>query len=133
MKHGIIGMKTRGWFLVDHKNKLNADFVHTSCLTEVIECWWLAHLGYKPLGASCDVLTCRMVPPHIRVLFEECAGVVPALVGIATEDPHVEHDVPLEPILSQSVNRKRELCKCLKPLLGPILEYMIHLPRNYDD
>ena len=69
----------------------------------------LAHLGYRPsLGASHDVSICRMVPPHIRVLFEECAGVVPEPVGIGTEDPHVEHDVPLEPLLSQSVNRKRE-------------------------
>ena len=69
----------------------------------------LAHLGYRPiLGASRDVSICRMVPPHIRVLFEECAGVVPEPVGIGTEDPYVEHDVPLEPLLSQSVNRKRE-------------------------
>ena len=36
----------------------------------------LAHLGYRPgLGASRDVSICRMVPLHIRVLFEECAGV----------------------------------------------------------
>ena len=69
----------------------------------------LAHLGYRPnLGASRDVSICRMVPPHIRVLFEECAGIVLEPVGIGTEDPHVEHDVPLEPILSQSVNRERE-------------------------
>ena len=69
----------------------------------------LAHLGYRPgLGASRDVSICRMVPPHIRVLFEECAGVVPEPIGIATKDPHVEHDVPLEPILSQSVNMERE-------------------------
>ena len=69
----------------------------------------LAHLGYRPsLGASCDVSICRMVPPHTRILFEECVGVVPEHVGIATEDPHVEHDVPLEPILSQSVNRGRK-------------------------
>ena len=69
----------------------------------------LTHLGYRPsLGASHDVSICRMVPPHIRVLFEECAGVVPEPVGIGTEDPHVEHDVPLEPLLSQSVNRERE-------------------------
>ena len=68
----------------------------------------LAHLGYRPLGASRDVLICRMVPPHIRVLFEECASVVPKPVGIAIKDPHVEHDVPLEPILLQSVNNERE-------------------------
>ena len=67
-----------------------------------------AHLGYRPLGASHDVSTSRMVPLHIRVLFEECAGVVSKHVGIATEDQHVEHDVQLEPILSQSVNRERE-------------------------
>ena len=67
----------------------------------------LAHLRYRPsLGASRNVSICRMVPLHIRVLFEEC--VVPEPVGIGTEDPHVEHDVPLEPILSQSVNRERE-------------------------
>ena len=68
----------------------------------------LAYLGYRPLGASCDVLICRMVPPHIRVLFEECAGVVLEPVGIATEDPHVEHDILLEPIFSQFVNSERE-------------------------
>ena len=69
----------------------------------------LAHLGYKPgLGASRDVSICRMVPPHIRVLFEECTGVVLEPVGIATKDPHVEHDVPLGPILLQLVNRERE-------------------------
>ena len=69
----------------------------------------LAHLGYRPgLGASRGVSICRMVPSYIRVLFEECAGVVPKPVGITTEDPHVEHNVPLEPILSQSVNRERE-------------------------
>ena len=49
-----------------------------------------------------------MVPLHIRVLFEECAGVVLEPVGIATEDPHMEHDVSLEHILSQSINRERE-------------------------
>ena len=69
----------------------------------------LAHLGYRPsLGASRDVSICRMVPPHMRVLFEECAGVVPEPVGIGIEDPHVDHDVPLEPLLSRSVNTKRE-------------------------
>ena len=69
----------------------------------------LAHLGYRQgLGASCDVSICRMVPPHIRVLFEECAGIVSKPIGIATKDPHVKHDVLLEPILSQSVNRERE-------------------------
>ena len=68
----------------------------------------LVHLSYRSLGASHDVSICRMVPPHIRVLFEECVGVVLELVGIATEDPHVEHDVPLEPILLQSVNSKRK-------------------------
>ena len=61
----------------------------------------LAHLGYRPsLGASRNVSICRMVPPHIRVLFEECAGVISEPVGIATDDPHVEHNVPLEPTLS---------------------------------
>ena len=76
----------------------------------------LAHLGYRPgLGASRDVSICRMVPLHIGVLFEEYVGIVHEPVGIlhepvgiGTEDPHVEHDVPLEPILSQSVNRERE-------------------------
>ena len=70
----------------------------------------LAHLGYRPgLGASRDVSICRMVPLHIRVLFEECAGIVPEPVSIGTEDPHVEHDVPLEPILLQSVNKERDV------------------------
>ena len=52
-----------------------------------------------------------MVPPHIRVLFEEYAGIVLEPVGIATEDPYVEHDVLLEPILLQSVNSEREPMK----------------------
>ena len=68
----------------------------------------LAHLGYRPLAALRDVLICRMVPLHIRVLFEECADIVPKPVGIATEDPHVEQDVLLKPILSHSINSKRE-------------------------
>ena len=68
----------------------------------------LARVGYRPLGASRDVSICRMVPPHIRVLFEEYAGVVLEPVGIATKDPHVEHNVSLKPILSRSVNRERE-------------------------
>ena len=69
----------------------------------------LAHLGCRPgLEASRDVSICRMVPSHIRVLFEKCAGVVSKPVGIATEDPHVEYNVPFEPILSQSVNKERE-------------------------
>ena len=69
----------------------------------------LAHLGYRPgLGASRDVSICRMVPLHTRVLFEECAGIVPEPIGVGTKDLHVEHDVPLEPILLQSVNRERK-------------------------
>ena len=39
MKHGIVGMKTRGCFLVDHNGRLNVGFALTSCLIEVIECW----------------------------------------------------------------------------------------------
>ena len=68
----------------------------------------LAHLSYRPLGASRNVSICKMVPPHIKVLFEECVGIVPKPVGIATEDPHMEHNILLEPILLQSVNNKRE-------------------------
>ena len=68
----------------------------------------LAHLGYRPLGASRDVSICRMVLPHIKVLFEECAGIVPEHVSIAIEDPYVEHDVPLKPIMLQSVNNERK-------------------------
>jgi hypothetical protein len=69
----------------------------------------LAHLGYiPPLGGSCDVSTCRMVPPHIRVLFEDCGGVVPLHVGIENEDPPVRDDVPLEPIIADSVDSEPE-------------------------
>ena len=68
----------------------------------------LAYLDYRPLGASRDVSISRMVPPHIRVLFEECTSVVSELVGITTEDPYVEHDVPLKPILLQSINNERK-------------------------
>lgn len=69
----------------------------------------LAYLGYRPLlRGSRDVSICRMVPPHIGVLFEECTGVVHESVGIATEDPHVEDNVPLKPILSQFVNNEKD-------------------------
>ena len=39
MKHGIVGMKTRGCFPIDHNSGLNVGFALTSCLIEVIECW----------------------------------------------------------------------------------------------
>jgi hypothetical protein len=69
----------------------------------------LAHLGYRPpLGGACDVTTCRMVPPHIRVLFEDCGGVVPLHVSIENEDPPVQNDVPLEPIIADSVDSETE-------------------------
>ena len=69
----------------------------------------LAHLGYRPsLGAPRDVSICRIVPPHIKILFEGCASIVPEPIGIATKATHLEHDVPVEPILSQLVNRERE-------------------------
>ena len=94
----------------------------------------LAHLGYRPdLGASRDVSICRMVPLHIRVLFEECASVVPEPVGIGTEDPHVEHDVPLEPILLQSVNREREPLQMSQMTSRSNTRVRIRLPRNYDN
>lgn len=64
----------------------------------------LAHLGYRPpVGGACDVSTCRMVPPHIRVLFEHCRGIVPLYVGILNEDSPVRDIVPLEPIIADSV------------------------------
>jgi hypothetical protein len=67
----------------------------------------LAYLGYRPpLGGACDVSTCRMVPPHIRVLFEDCKGVVPLQVGIENEDPPMRDDVSLEPIIADSVDSK---------------------------
>ena len=69
----------------------------------------LAYLGYRPpLGGACDVSTCKMVPPHIRVLFEDCGGVVPLHVGIVNEDPPVRDDVPLEPIIADSVDSETE-------------------------
>ena len=62
----------------------------------------LVHLGYRPaIGGAHDVSTCIMVPSYIRVLFEECGGIVPEHVGIANED-----DVPVEPILSQSIDNE---------------------------
>ena len=39
IKHGIVGMKTRGCFSVDHSGGLNVGFALISCLIEVIECW----------------------------------------------------------------------------------------------
>ena len=47
-----------------------------------------------------------MVPPHIRVLFEECRGIVLKHVGIVNKDPLVQDDVPLELILLQSVDNE---------------------------
>jgi hypothetical protein len=69
----------------------------------------LAHLGYRPpLGGACDVSSCRMVPPHIRVLFENCGGNVPLHVGIVNEDSPMRDDVPLEPIIADSVVNETE-------------------------
>ena len=67
----------------------------------------LAHLGYRPpLEGARDVSTYRMIPPHIRVLFEECGGIVPKHIGIVNEDPLVRDDVPLESILLQYVDNE---------------------------
>ena len=67
----------------------------------------LAYLGYRPIvGGVRDVSTCTMVPSYIRVLFEECGGVVPEHVGIAYEDPEMEVDASVEPILSQSIDNE---------------------------
>ena len=67
----------------------------------------LAHLDYRPaVGGAHDVSTCTMVPSYIRVLFEECKGVVPEHVGIANEDPEMEDNAPVEPILSQSIDNE---------------------------
>ena len=69
----------------------------------------LAHLGYRPpLGGACDVSSCRMVPPHVRVLFENCGGNVPLHVGIVNEDSPMRDDVPLEPIIADSVVSETE-------------------------
>jgi hypothetical protein len=69
----------------------------------------LAHLGYRPhVGGVCDVSTCRMVPPHIRVLFEHCGGIVPLHVGIVNDDSPVPNIVPLEPIIADSVISETE-------------------------
>ena len=65
----------------------------------------LAHLGYRPtIGEARDVSTCTMVPSYIRILFEECRGVVPEHVGFANKDPEMEDDALVEPILSQSLD-----------------------------
>ena len=98
-------MKTRIWFLVDHRSKLNANFVHFMSYQGDR---MLAHLDYRLLGASCDVSIYRMVHLQIKVLFEECTDIIPEPIGIVTEDPHVEHDVPLESILLQSVSKERK-------------------------
>ena len=67
----------------------------------------LAHLGYRlAVGGARDVSMCTMVPSYIRVLFEECGGVVPEHVGIAKEDLEMEDDAPEEPILPQSVDNE---------------------------
>ena len=107
MTHGIIGMMTKG--MVPGRSQKQVKCRFCPHIMSYRGDRMLAHLGYRLcLGASRDVSICRMVPLHIRVLFEEYAGVVPKPVGIGIEDPHVEHDVPLEPILSQLVNRERE-------------------------
>ena len=67
----------------------------------------LAHLGYRPaVGGARDVSTCTMIPSYIKVLFEECRGVVSEHVGIANEDPEMEDNASVEPILSQSVDNE---------------------------
>ena len=67
----------------------------------------LAHLGYKsPIGGARDVSTCTMVPSYISILFEECGGIVSEHIGIANEDPEIEDDAPVEPILSQSLDNE---------------------------
>ena len=49
-----------------------------------------------------------MVPPHIRILFEECGGIVPKHIGIVNEHPPMRDNVPLEPILLQFVDNEIE-------------------------
>ena len=67
----------------------------------------LLHLGYRPaIRGAYDVSTCTMVPSYIRILFEKWWGVVPEHVGNANEDPEMEDDAPMEPILSQSLDNE---------------------------
>jgi Protein of unknown function (DUF 659)/hAT family C-terminal dimerisation region len=66
-----------------------------------------AHLGYRALqGGSRDVSTCRMAPSFVRLLFQECEGIVPQTIGDPTKYlealPH-NNEALVEPILSQSV------------------------------
>ena len=69
----------------------------------------LDQLDYRPLlEGACDVSSCTMVPPHIRVLFEHCGGNRPLYVGIVNEDSPMRDDVPLEPIIADSVVSETE-------------------------
>ena len=73
----------------------------------------LSHLGYRPRnGGGRDVQVCRLVPPHVRMLFQECDGMVPDRPDVANDVPlHVddEDEVRGESLLSQSVNDDVEL------------------------
>ena len=67
----------------------------------------LAHLGYRlAVGGACDVSMCTMVPSYIRILFEECGGIVLEHVSIAIEDPKMEDNTSVEPIFSQSLDNE---------------------------
>ena len=65
-------------------------------------------MGYRPRnGGGRDVQVCRMVPPHVRVLFQECHGTVPSSSQVANDEPlglGNEVEVQVEPLLSQSMN-----------------------------
>ena len=67
----------------------------------------LVHLGYRtPHSGPRDVSSCTMVPPSVRLLFQECGGIVPQPIGDPIEDLEAlpfNNDPLIELVLSQSV------------------------------
>lgn len=70
----------------------------------------LSHMGYRhPSNQGRDVQPCRIVPPHVRVLFLGCNGIVPDRPDVANDvsfsHQRVEDEdgIGVEQLLSQSV------------------------------
>ena len=63
----------------------------------------LVHLGYRtPHSGPRDVSSCTMVPPSVRLLFQECGGIVPQPIGDPIEDLEAlpfNNDPLIEPVV----------------------------------
>ena len=75
----------------------------------------LSHMGYRhPSNLGRDVQLCRMVPRHVRALFQGCDGIVPDRPDVANDEPYSqqrvdeENGIGVEHLLSQSVEDDME-------------------------